>query len=148
MYEILNRKQAISKGVRHFYTGQPCKHGHLARRYTTNGGCVECVNPKLRSPGSGMKWLELKIALAEGLTVPQERVAELETLIRGWAEYKLREWGFIVPVAFHNHKAGDSRDVDGEWSVFGADGQWHASTRETVHADIERERALAAQNAG
>jgi hypothetical protein len=25
-----------------YFTGVPCKHGHVAERYVGNGGCVEC----------------------------------------------------------------------------------------------------------
>ena len=25
-----------------YYTGKPCKHGHIARRYKTSGVCLEC----------------------------------------------------------------------------------------------------------
>lgn len=29
-------------GLRRFYTGKPCKGGHVAERYVTNGQCVPC----------------------------------------------------------------------------------------------------------
>ena len=44
--EIINRRQAIASGLKHFYTGKPCKHGHLTERYVGNGGCLECLRPK------------------------------------------------------------------------------------------------------
>lgn len=36
-----NRADAKAQGVRHYFTGKPCKHGHIALR-ETKGSCVEC----------------------------------------------------------------------------------------------------------
>lgn len=41
--EIVLRKQAIEAGLTHFFTGEPCAHGHLAMRYTSNKRCVKCA---------------------------------------------------------------------------------------------------------
>ena len=37
-----NRKDAKATGAKYYFTGQPCKHGHIALR-KTKGSCVECV---------------------------------------------------------------------------------------------------------
>lgn len=34
--------EARASGVRHFFTGQPCRHGHLVPRSVSNGVCMEC----------------------------------------------------------------------------------------------------------
>lgn len=39
--EIITRKQAKEQGLTHYFTGKPCKHGHVAKRLVA-GGCVEC----------------------------------------------------------------------------------------------------------
>lgn len=40
--DIVTRKEAKERGLKTYYTGKPCKHGHLSERYTKNGTCVEC----------------------------------------------------------------------------------------------------------
>jgi len=40
--EVITRKQAKEQGLKHYFTGKPCKHGHIAKRVTA-GGCVECM---------------------------------------------------------------------------------------------------------
>jgi hypothetical protein len=40
--DIITRKQAIQQGLTHYYTGKPCKHGHLAVRYVSVRSCVKC----------------------------------------------------------------------------------------------------------
>jgi len=36
------RKEAKAIGSKYYYTGEPCKHGHIAIR-KTKGSCVECL---------------------------------------------------------------------------------------------------------
>lgn len=36
------RKEALASGATHYFTGQPCKHGHIAPR-KTKGACTECL---------------------------------------------------------------------------------------------------------
>jgi len=41
--EIISRSVARGLGLKLFFTGVPCKKsGHLASRYVSDGGCVEC----------------------------------------------------------------------------------------------------------
>jgi hypothetical protein len=41
--ETVTRQEAIERGLVRYFTGEECKHGHVAERYTMSGGCVECV---------------------------------------------------------------------------------------------------------
>ncbi|KJV08014.1 hypothetical protein [Methylocucumis oryzae] len=47
MNEILDRKTAIKTGKTHYYTGIPCKRGHLSLRYTNTSNRVECLKEKV-----------------------------------------------------------------------------------------------------
>ncbi len=40
--ELISREEARSKGLKRFYTGEPCKHGHIDERYVSTGYCAEC----------------------------------------------------------------------------------------------------------
>lgn len=40
--QTISRKTAQSLGLNRYYTGQPCKRGHLAERTTCNWRCVVC----------------------------------------------------------------------------------------------------------
>ena len=40
--KIITRAKAIEKGLPHYFTGNECKNGHLSKRRTLNGGCVDC----------------------------------------------------------------------------------------------------------
>jgi len=40
---VISREDAYTKGLNRFYTGKPCKQGHIAQRYVSGGACVECM---------------------------------------------------------------------------------------------------------
>ncbi len=46
----ITRKEAIKQGLTYYYTGKPCKNGHVAERYVrTEGRCVLCVRRKVNA---------------------------------------------------------------------------------------------------
>lgn len=47
--EPISRSEALEKGLTRFFTGKPCKRGHIAERSSTGGQCRECE--KLRDSG-------------------------------------------------------------------------------------------------
>lgn len=40
---IVSRKNARAAGLKRYFTGKPCKHGHVAERQSRGSACVECV---------------------------------------------------------------------------------------------------------
>lgn len=47
--EILTRGQAARLGKEFYYTGKPCKYGHLSLRNMQKGECVECRQNRFNS---------------------------------------------------------------------------------------------------
>lgn len=47
--EIVTRAQAKAAGLKRYFTGKPCKHGHITERYIA-GRCVECLRIRDASP--------------------------------------------------------------------------------------------------
>lgn len=43
MPRIVTHKKALERGLGHFFTGLPCKHGHIAKRQTVNRQCFDCA---------------------------------------------------------------------------------------------------------
>jgi|SRR5271166_517332 len=39
---IVSRQEAIAAGLRFYFTGKPCLHGHIAPRYTKRSHCLMC----------------------------------------------------------------------------------------------------------
>jgi hypothetical protein len=52
--KVISKKEAESLGLRKYYTGIPCKRGHLSERFIGNGGCCQCkyenekANPEIK----------------------------------------------------------------------------------------------------
>ena len=42
MNEIVTRQDATKLGLSEYFTGKPCKHGHIAHRSIDNSRCTEC----------------------------------------------------------------------------------------------------------
>lgn len=40
------RAEAKARGAKHYFTGKPCKYGHVDQRYTDDGRCMECSRIK------------------------------------------------------------------------------------------------------
>lgn len=40
--------EAKAVGAKHYFTGKPCPNGHIARRFTSNSGCEECLKAGFR----------------------------------------------------------------------------------------------------
>lgn len=46
--EIITRKEAILQNLLRYFTGKPCKHGHISERFVNNSGCVQCRKEKTK----------------------------------------------------------------------------------------------------
>lgn len=44
--DILSRKEAKELGLKFYFTGNPCKYGHVSERRTSNGFCIGCESEK------------------------------------------------------------------------------------------------------
>lgn len=42
------RKEAKKLGLSYYYTGLPCKHGHVAKRHAASGTCIACQRKDFR----------------------------------------------------------------------------------------------------
>lgn len=40
--QIILKKEAIALGLKKYFTGKPCKHGHISERYVAGGDCICC----------------------------------------------------------------------------------------------------------
>jgi 5-methylcytosine-specific restriction endonuclease McrA len=41
-HAIISRKEARAQGLKRFFTGKPCKYGHIAERFVTTEHCMAC----------------------------------------------------------------------------------------------------------
>lgn len=53
-----SRSEAKAAGGLHYFTGNPCSHGHVAVRWTRNGECTACAAAKRSEPHRRKKYNE------------------------------------------------------------------------------------------
>lgn len=39
--QVISRNEAKALGLKHYFTGEPCKHGHVSSRFVSIGNCCE-----------------------------------------------------------------------------------------------------------
>jgi 5-methylcytosine-specific restriction endonuclease McrA len=45
-YKIISCAEAFAQGLKRFFTGEPCVHGHLAERMVNTLACVDCLRDR------------------------------------------------------------------------------------------------------
>jgi hypothetical protein len=67
--DIITRKQAREQGLTRYFTGKPCKNGHIAERFASKGICLECNrahNTALREDGYHRDYYAKRMETDEG----------------------------------------------------------------------------------
>ena len=92
-----SRKLALAAGVKKYFTGEPCRHGHIAYRYAQSGACSECIGvageSKAAAPGENdaanpppkVKQSARAAALEQLVTVAVRSTPETVSAIRNLA---------------------------------------------------------------
>lgn len=55
MTEIITRVEAKAQGLKHYYTGEPCKYRQIAVRDVSNGNC-HCFICRAKKTYANKKW--------------------------------------------------------------------------------------------
>lgn len=91
--EIITREAADLQFKSRFYTGKPCKKGHLAERYVTNGGCVMCVNKVRRvGLGDGMAAFTPRIPLRVPVYFGEPQLEQLRITVQTFMDETVARW--------------------------------------------------------
>jgi len=96
--DIISRADAHAAGKLRYFTGIPCRNGHLAERYVTQGACVDCLkkfrkfapNPYTRKL---VPWQPQQLYIPAGLTVDQE--TQLKDCLRVWSQHWAEQCGLL-----------------------------------------------------
>ena len=53
-----SQAEALRQGVTYYFTGKPCKHGHLSERFAQNRNCRECLRIRNRARTKQNYWVD------------------------------------------------------------------------------------------
>lgn len=86
--------EARAAGLHRYFTGQPCKHGHIAERLVSNHTCLECV--RLLNTNGGVRkrpWTEAEEQRLLEQVLPSRRRAGQQPTVKPRLEHVAREIG-------------------------------------------------------
>ncbi|MGB0141473.1 MAG: hypothetical protein ACPF8W_00210 [Luminiphilus sp.] len=87
--EVITRKEAMARGLTRYFTGKPCKHGHVSERRTICGGCTVCAVAKQRKYYDKHRDMILQKARASGYN-REYYLANKEDLLEKAKDYRRR----------------------------------------------------------
>ena len=47
MPDIITKSEAKARGLKRYFTGKPCKRGHMCERSVSTSNCLECAGERL-----------------------------------------------------------------------------------------------------
>jgi Autographiviridae endonuclease VII len=114
-FQATSRAEAYELGLTHYFTGKPCKHGHVAPRFV-KGSCFECCKVEAKSE----RFIERQ---RHYRNQPKNKLRKKELLLKGTYGISLAEYDdlliaqdFICPICrkkiTENGKGNDSFAVD------------------------------------
>lgn len=71
------RAEAARRGIDKFFTGKPCRYGHIAPRYTSSPNCIKCQLEHARKNGGWNARQEKSAFLARARKTVEQRGGEL-----------------------------------------------------------------------
>lgn len=84
--EIVTQDQAHARGLVRYFTGKPCRKGHISERYVLNGACIACIHRK-RAPVS-QAWN--MVTPPSGLAFPADTPTPLTPQLVS------KVWGYVL----------------------------------------------------
>lgn len=96
---LISRSEALDQGLMWYFTGKPCKNGHIDQRYVKNWTCASCIRDTLERTADYRR---------EWMTANKDRVYDLNKSYRdadpiAWAE-KNKRWRLANPDKCSNHR--------------------------------------------
>lgn len=76
--KVILRRQAALEGQVRYYTGRPCRKGHLTERYVCSGQCIGCLafySPRIKTREREITALEKIVKLLTLLRTDIKRIA-------------------------------------------------------------------------
>lgn len=77
-HPIITREQARERGIKRYFTGDPCPRGHICERWASNAKCVECSHEE---HAYRRELTKANLAAIEQPTIPGARVYRMGVFV-------------------------------------------------------------------
>ncbi len=102
---LITRKQAQAKGLKRYYTGKHCIHGHVCEKYTSTGACVMCVGggakAGLKVAATVKHESKLPVMMSTFEWTPQKRALLIDSYVDTGSIETAREVVGVTPSEYH-----------------------------------------------
>lgn len=119
--EIVSRAQARAQGLSRFFTGKPCKRGHIVERLAASGNCIECGRERKAAWNRKRRETRADAPLPQGMVISQADACAL-----GYGHYFTGVPCARGHVAHRQVSSGSCVECD---RVKSAAAQWHKKNR-------------------
>lgn len=85
---MISRQEALAQGLPRYFTGVPCKHGHISERFIGNSQCYQCFFNRMREKANARN-ADLRQATKERLEKERESL-EKNMAVRFFKEKRLK----------------------------------------------------------
>jgi len=103
---IISRKQALELGLKYYFTGKPCKHGHIMRRDITCKSCLTCRK------NNNAKWYKSNVEKAKDNAKKWKKCnpEKVKEINRNWKKCnpeKVKKW--------YKYNSEKARENNAKW---------------------------------
>lgn len=101
-FVFISREEAIAQGLKTFFTGVPCKHGHVAERLVCNRVCLPCNRKNSGRRGSRTRATRLPESIQGFTPDPQLWPDDGGKLRVPIYDYNFGQWRLVRRVGWTN----------------------------------------------
>ena len=90
LFELISRDDAAAAGFKRYFTGVPCRRGHIAQRYVSTTSCVDCLRRNFTAPGGSDNYMDpARIEFLRcAIPIPKGRpLDEIEAFMAALSDY-------------------------------------------------------------
>lgn len=84
--DLISRAEAKAAGQSWYYTGKPCKHGHITKRWTRDGICSECKSARNKKWWSENKERGRALVYKWRALNSEKHRQSVNTSVRAWSK--------------------------------------------------------------
>ena len=110
MLKIISRDAAHAAGLSKYFTGRPCRRGHVAERYVSMGGCLDCLRRKATKTAVSV-YMPLRPIYFPDATALEAQAAFRYVEANGWftAAVQALRADLALMAQFTSHLTGSER---------------------------------------
>lgn len=111
--EVVGRTEAMRLGLTRYFTGKPCKRGHIAERTCSSAICLECGREKAREPSFKQKCKEYNESRVEYRK--QRYLEKREEILEKQKKYVEKNWDVISEKRAAMRKTAEYKEMMRQW---------------------------------